>query len=167
MRASSATIGRACLRGADDRALVRHGSVLGVHWLHRQGYRGCPDRAARRHASLAGPRSCMWATAQTRRPHAPGRRDARLRRVRVGGALGGYGPWWLSRGRPPPSSATPSTFGLTGRSRARMRSFIGFWTSCWVQPSSSWRSREPPECPDPSRGVTRKTVPTLIVVHNA
>jgi hypothetical protein len=39
----------------------------------------------------------MWATAQTRRPHAPGRRDARLRRVRVGGALGGYGPWRLSR----------------------------------------------------------------------
>jgi hypothetical protein len=69
---------------------------------------------------------------------------------------------------PPPSSATPSTFGSTGRSRARMRSFVGFWTSCWVQPSSSsWRSRESPACPDPSRGVTRKTVPTLIVVHNA
>ena len=165
MRASSATIVRACLRGADDRALVQHGSVLGVHWLHRQGYRGCPDRAARRRASLAGPRSCMWATAQIRRPHAPGRLDARIGRVRVGGALGGYGSWRLSRAAALLGHAVHLRLDrAVPRSYAEYRRVLDL---VLVQPSSSWRSREPPECPDPSRGVTRKTVPTLIVVHNA
>ena len=53
-------------------------------------------------AGLTGLGSSTRAIAQARRPHAPGRRHARLRRDRVGDSLRGYGAWCLSRGRSPP-----------------------------------------------------------------